>query len=112
MYWPKKSYKPIKLLRQQIALLRGQIAEIEIKTLIAQHRQLAQMHTLLRSVPSVGLLLSAHFMVLTDGFERRQPVNSRPMSAFVPMSTPVAKRCPGPRRVGGMGRQCCASCYI
>ena len=75
--------KAVEVIDDQLALLKGQIQEIEaeIKRLIAQHRQLAQMHTLLRSVPSVGLLLCAHLMVLTDGFER--PVTARQLSAYV-----------------------------
>ncbi len=75
--------KAVEVIDQQLAMLRGQVAEIEaeIKRLIAQHRQLAQMQTLLRSVPSVGLLLSAHLMVITNGFER--PVMARQLSAYV-----------------------------
>ena len=105
--------KAVEVIDDQLALLKGQIQEIEaeIKRLIAQHRQLAQMHTLLRSVPSVGLLLCAHLMVLTDGFER--PVTARQLSAYVgicPYEHTSARRSQSPRRVGDMDHQCCVNC--
>jgi transposase len=53
-----------------VAHLKGQVAalEEELRRLIGAHPTLAQGVTLLLGVPGVGLLLSAHLLVLTGGF--------------------------------------------
>lgn len=66
-----------------ITSLRGHIQAIEeeIRRLIRQSPTLSEMLTLLVSIPSVGLLLSAHLMVVTDGFRRE--VSARQLAAYV-----------------------------
>lgn len=66
-----------------IAALKEQIQaiEAEIRRLIRQNPTLSEMLTLLMSIPSVGLLLSAHLMVVTDGFRRQ--VSARELAAYI-----------------------------
>lgn len=71
------------LLAETIAHLKAQINAIEeeIRRLIRQHPTLSEFLTLLLSIPSVGLLLSAHLMVVTDGFSRE--VTARQLAAYL-----------------------------
>lgn len=71
------------LLAETIAHLKAQIKAIEeeIRRLIRQHPTLSELLTLLVSIPSVGLLLSAHLMVVTDGFQRE--VTARQLAAYL-----------------------------
>ena len=66
-----------------IAQLKAQIKTIEeeIKRLIRSDPTLSDLLTLLVSIPSVGLLLSAHLLVVTDGFRRE--VSARQLAAYV-----------------------------
>lgn len=75
--------KALDVIDTQMTLLQHQITEIEreIKRLIARDARLKKGHTLLSSIPSVGLLLSAHLMVLSNGFER--PLSARQLSAYL-----------------------------
>ena len=75
--------KALDVIDEQIALLQKQITEIEqeIKRLIGSDARLQKGHTLLTSIPSVGLLLSAHVMVISNGFER--PLSPRQLSAYL-----------------------------
>lgn len=70
-------------LTTMIAQLKEQIqaVEEEIKRLIRSDPTLSEMLTLLLSIPSVGLLLSAHLMVVTDGFRRK--VTARQLAAYI-----------------------------
>lgn len=58
-----------------LAHLKGEIAalEEELKRLIRTHPTLLQGATLLMSAPGVGWLLSAQFLVLTEGFREIPP---------------------------------------
>ena len=71
------------LLEQTITHLKAQIkaSEQEIRRLIGQDPSLSELLTLLVSIPSVGLLLSAHLMVITDGFRRQ--VTARQLAAYM-----------------------------
>ena len=71
------------LLEQTIAHLKDQIKAIEqeIRRLIGQDPSLSELLTLLVSIPSVGLLLSAHLLVVTDGFQRE--VTARQLAAYL-----------------------------
>ena len=66
-----------------IAQLKQQIKAIEeeIKRLIRSDPTLSDLLTLLLSIPSVGLLLSAHLLVVTDGF--RPEVTARQLAAYI-----------------------------
>lgn len=71
------------LLDETIAHLKAQVKaiETEIRRLIGQDPTLTELLTLLVSIPSVGLLLSAHLMVVTDGFRRE--VTARQLAAYL-----------------------------
>ena len=71
------------LLEETIAHLRAQIKTIEdeIRRLIRQDPTLTELLTLLVSIPSVGLLLRAHLMVVTKGFRRE--VTARQLAAYL-----------------------------
>lgn len=71
------------LLQETIAHLKAQIKalEEEIRRLIRQNPTLTELLTLLVSIPSVGLLLSAHLLVITDGFQRE--VTARQLAAYL-----------------------------
>ena len=53
----------------------------QIKRLIRSDPTLSDLLTLLLSIPSVGLLLSAHLLVVTDGFRRE--VTARQLAAYI-----------------------------
>lgn len=65
--------------------IKGQIRalEAEIKRLIEAHPTMAQVVGLIVTTPGVGLLLSAHLLVLTNGF--REPVTYRRLAAHLGM---------------------------
>lgn len=71
------------VLDETIIYLKEQIKAIEkeIKRLIRSDSTLSELLTLLVSIPSVGVLLSAHLMVVTDGFTRE--VTARKLSAYI-----------------------------
>ena len=71
------------LLAETIAHLKAQIKalEEEIRRLIRQNPTLSELLTLLVSIPSVGLLLSAHLLVVTEGFRRE--VTARQLAAYL-----------------------------
>ena len=72
-----------RLAQEMIAYLESQIQQIEaeVKRLLRAHPTLSQTVTLLTSVPGVGLLLAAHLLVVTEGFERE--VTARQLSAYI-----------------------------
>lgn len=75
--------KALQAVEETITYLKQQIKTIEeeIRRLIRSDSTLSEMFTLLVSIPSVGLLLSAHLMVVTDGFTRE--VSARQLAAFI-----------------------------
>ena len=89
-----------------IAALKEQIQaiEAEIRRLIRQNPTLSEMLTLLLSIPSVGLLLSAHLMVVTDGFRRE--MTARELAAYIgicPYEHKSGKTVSKPSRSRGYG---------
>lgn len=71
------------LLEETIVHLKTQIKtlEAEIRRLIREDPPLSELLTLLPSIPSVGLLMSAHLLVVTDGFRRE--VTARQLAAYL-----------------------------
>jgi transposase len=93
-------------LDETVAYLQRQIKAIEdeIRRLIRSDSTLAQMLTLLISIPSVGLLLSAHLMVITDGFQRQ--ITARQLAAYIgicPYEHKSGKTVERPARSRGYG---------
>lgn len=70
-------------LTAMIAQLKQQIKAIEeeVKRLIRSDPTLSDLLTLLLSIPSGGLLLRAHLLVVTDGFRRE--VTPRQLAAYI-----------------------------
>lgn len=96
----------LKAVEEMITHLKHQIkaVEQEIRRLIRNDPTLSEMRTLLVSIPSVGLLLSAHLMVVTDGFRRE--VSARQLAAFIgicPYEYKSGKTVDRPSRSRGYG---------
>ena len=70
-------------LDETLAYLKAQISAIEeeIKGLIRSDPTLSDLFTLLVSIPSVGLLLAAHMLVVTNGAQRQ--VTARQLAAYI-----------------------------
>jgi len=72
-----------KMYEENIKRLKGQIKEIngEIEKLIAQNPGINQTVSTLKKIPTVGMLLAANLMVITDGFT--QHVNPKSIAAYL-----------------------------
>ena len=71
------------LLSESVNRIKGQIDRIqkEIGRLVQRSSKLAETMMLLRSIPGVGPVLSAHLLVTTDAFERTP--TARQLAAYV-----------------------------